>query len=169
MTVIPDPPAPVVTFVWADFVAEYPEFANISPPRAEVFFRRANNYFTNSALNPALCNGLAHMTSLMYMVTAHLAWLGSPKDANGFPSGSPAAPNNLVGRINSASEGSVSVGVELKGGGSPSEEFWTQTQYGFEFWAATGQYRTWIYGANPVYVPSAIYPYGLPVFGRRIR
>lgn len=157
MTIFADPP---VAFVYADWIASYPEFANVSPTMAANYFDMADAYFENSAQNPAINQGLARMTRLSYMVTAHIAWLLAPRDANGAPSstGTQPAPG-IVGRINSASEGSVSVGVELKDSGSPSEAFFTQSTYGFMFWQATAQYRTMRpVITSPTGIPTRIYP-----------
>jgi hypothetical protein len=149
-----------ITFDYNAFVGMYPEFAAITPQMAANYFLMSNQYFANSPDNPALAVGIEHMTMLAYMCTAHIAFLLAPRDANGRPAavGQPASP--IVGRVNSASQGSVSIGAELQGSGSPSEAFFTQTQYGFMFWQATAQYRTWRYAANPTYVPSAIFPMG---------
>lgn len=152
---------PPVVFNYATFIALFPEMAGLSSAQAQAYFLQAGLYFANTTANPAFCDG--NMEMLMYLVTAHIAMLRAPKDANGFVSSTGTAASPLVGRINSASEGSVSVGVELKGGGSPSEEFFTQTQYGIDFWQATAQYRTMRYAAQPTFVPSSRF---LP-FGRR--
>lgn len=159
---VTDPP---VVYNYTTFVTLFPEMAGLSTGQAQAYFLRAGLYFANSATNPALRNGIDHMTLLMYLVTAHIAMLTAPKDANGNVSSSGSAASPIVGRINSASEGSVSVGAELQGSGSPSEAFFTQTQYGFEFWQATAQYRTMRYVANPTFVPSSrIFPFG--AYGR---
>lgn len=165
-----DPTQPI-TFVYADWVGMFPEFAAVSPAMGAVYFQIADAYFANSIFNPAFGCGdplaLERMTTLSYLVTAHIAWLLAPRDLNGNPSatGVPASP--LVGRISSATEGSVSLGIELTGGGSPSEAFFTQTKYGFMFWQATAGFRTAQYLANPTYVAGT----GFPIFpgyrGRR--
>jgi len=164
-------PTQPITFVYADWVGMFPEFSAVSPAMGQIYFDIADAYFANSIFNPAFGCGdpesIARMTRLSYMVTAHIAWLLAPRDLNGNPSatGQPASP--LVGRINSATEGSVSLGIELTGGGSPSEAFFTQTKYGFLFWQATAQYRTAQYLANPTYVAGTGVPFGLGYRGRR--
>lgn len=162
-------PAAPVQFVFADWIEMFPEFGNVSPAMGQVYFDIADAYFANSVFNPAFGCGeqLDRMTRLSYMVTAHIAWILAPRDLNGNPSATGAPSSPLVGRINSATEGSVSVGIALTGGGSPSEEFFTQTKYGFLFWQATAQYRTAIYLANPTYVPGTGFPAQVGVRGRR--
>jgi hypothetical protein len=58
------------------------------------------------------------------------------------------APSPLVGRLNHASEGSVSVGTDL--GGIPgTAQWWVQTKYGFAYYQATAEYRTMRYRPGP--------------------
>lgn len=149
---------PVVTFSFTEFAAMFPVFANVDQAFAKGCFTLGGLYFANNALNPALCSGSDVMKMLAYLVTAHLAWLNAPRDAQGNPAAAGQAPSPLTGRITSASEGSVSVAVELKDSGSPSEAFFSQTPYGLQFWQATAQYRQMRYIANPTYVPTAIFP-----------
>ena len=159
-------PTPAVTFVYSAWVARYPEFSAIGQTLAQAYFDEAGSYCANDVSNPAFCvtvyagqTPLPLLARLLYMLTAHIAWLSAPRDANGNPAatGQPASP--LVGRISSAAEGSVNVGVELAGSGSPSEAFFTQTKYGFAYWQATAQFRTFQYAAQPTRVPSAIFPF----------
>lgn len=154
MTALP----PIVVFDYAAFVAAFPQFAGLSEPMLASFFAQADLYFANDATNPAYgAWGLERTTLLMYQVTAHLAWLGSPKDAAGNPSTSGTfSGGGLVGQVTSASQGSVSASV--KAVSSESAEFWAQTPYGFAFWQATAAFRTMRYLAHPTFVPSAIYP-----------
>ena len=157
---------PAVTFNYAAWVARYPEFSAIGQPLAQAYFDEADSYCANDTCNPAFCvtvyagsSPVPLLARLLYMLTAHIAWLNAPRDANGVPAatGQPASP--LVGRISSAAEGSVNVGIELNGSGSPSEAFFTQTKYGFAFWQATAQFRTFRYAAQPTRVASAIFPF----------
>lgn len=143
-----------VVFSVTDFVAMFPEFKDVPGPRLALYFDIADGFFKNEGSNPAYGSGLDRMTRLSYLVTAHIAQLLSPRDASGAP-GAAGAPTGLVGRITSASEGSVSVSTELPGGGDgPTEGFFSQTAYGLMFWAATAQYRTARYIAQPTRVPS---------------
>lgn len=148
---------PAVTFDYNAWVARYPEFAAVLQPMAQAYFDEAGLYCANSASNPAFADGV--LPTLLNMLTAHIAWLNAPRDANGNPSstGQPASP--IVGRINSASEGSVSVQAELESSGSPSEAFFTQTKYGLAYWQATAGYRTMRYSASPTIVVDAAWPF----------
>ncbi len=156
--------APAVTFVFADWVAQFPEFAAVSQTAAQSWFNRASLLCANDTSNPAFADTGSQLLTLLYLLTAHIAWLNAPRDALGVPAatGQPASP--IVGRINTASEGSVSVGADAgdANAGSPSQAWYMQTKYGAEYWAATATYRTAIYVPRPVpYFP----PYGYRRYG----
>lgn len=144
----------VVTFDPTAFVALFPEFAGCSTPQLQGYFDFSGLYCSNDICNPAFPFGI--LPQLLSLVTAHLAWMNAPRDAQGNPAsqGQPASP--LVGRINTGSEGSVSVGAEYQSSGSPSEAFFTQTKYGAEYWQATAQFRTGRYAAQPTLIGSPI-------------
>jgi hypothetical protein len=148
---------PAVAFVYADWIAAFPVFGAVSSPLAQSYFNRASNIFPNSTTNPAFAAGT--LLSLLYLATAHVAWINAPRDANGNPASTGQPPAPLVGRISSATEGSVSVGVELSGGDdTPSKAYWVQTPFGIEFWAATARYRAFRYRARPTRIINGVYP-----------
>lgn len=151
-------PTPIITFNYANWVASFPEMAGCSPAQGQTFFDRADSFFANDACNPAITLGEVRFTRLMYLMTSHLAWLYAPRDASGNPAqaGTPSSP--LVGRLNSASEGSVSVGTEWKGT-EAGEEFFIQTKYGAEFWQAMAAFRTFRYAAQPTVVAGPVFPW----------
>lgn len=142
-------PPPPVTFDVAKWKGMYPEFAAATDPQAEGWFTRATFIVGNDWASPA--NRVAGMLeSLLYLLTAHIAWLNMPRDAAGNFSSTGSA-SQLVGRIDSASEGSVSVHADLGGGGdsSPSQWWYMQSRYGAEYWAATAGFRTAHYVPRP--------------------
>lgn len=150
-----------VTFVYNDWAEQYPEFKNLPEPMAMGYFMRASFLCGNEGCNPL--NGVTGMLSAaLYLLTSHIAWLNAPRDANGNPTGgggTPASP--IVGRINTASEGSVSVGADMGDAtaGSPSQPWYMQTRYGAEYWAMTAGVRTARYVAQPTIVPGPVYPW----------
>lgn len=166
--------SPVVTFSPTDFAGAFPEFAGCSAPQEQSWFNRACLLFDNSPRNPAFAScgggltGTQIMTTLLYLLTAHIGWLNAPRDASGNPSssGQPASP--IVGRINTATEGSVSVGADMGdvNAGSPSQAWYMQSRYGAEYWAATAGYRTARYVPGPVQFQGPYYPGGWPRIGR---
>jgi hypothetical protein len=154
--------APVV-FDFKLWSGMFPELAGVGDAIAAGAFLRASVIFPNSATNRANRDG--NLQALLYLLTAHVVFLNAPRDDAGNPASSGQAPPALVGRIASAGQGSVSVGVEWSGSGSPSEAWFTQTRYGAEFWQGTAQYRTGVYVARPTIVPSAVFPIR-PFWGR---
>ena len=156
------PPGPVVVFSYAGFTEEFPEFSALSQAQCQGYFNRAQAFFANNTCNPAFGvdgTGL-FMGSMLNLLTAHIAWLNAPRDSNGNPSATgSSASTPAVGMIKSASEGSVSVGLDIGdvAGGSPSQPYYMQTRYGTEFWFATAGFRTAIYAANPTRVVQPAY------------
>lgn len=132
----------IVTFNFAAWVAQFPEFAALTEPQAQGYFDQGGMYLDNFGGGP--CIVPAQKTILMNLVTAHIAWLFAPRDANGNPAatGTPAPP--IVGRISSASEGSVSLSIENQYPPG-SVQWWQQTRYGSAYWAMTAAYRTMHY------------------------
>lgn len=120
------------SFIYSDFIAQYPAFAT-APPQAtlEAYFALAGEvWLRNDGTGPVKTTTL--QTALLYMLTAHLAQLFSGPDGND--------PSGLVGRISSATEGSVTVATEYES--TMNSAWFTQTQYGASFWAATAAYRS---------------------------
>ena len=103
---------------------------------------RNGDNLDNTQASPITDDSVGGQRSMLLgMVTAHIAALNSP--LNGQPS------STLVGRINNASEGSVSAQTEnLYPPGTV--QWWQQTKYGAAFWAASQQYRTMRYVPGPV-------------------
>lgn len=164
---------PPVTFDPTAFVAAYPQFANCSTAQLDNWFAGATFICANQASNPA--NGCAgQLAYLLNLLTAHIGTLTAPKDASGNPTSgiSPAPPiasqaAPLVGRINTASEGSVSVGADMgeANAGSPSQAWYMQTEWGATYWALTAQFRTARYVALRPILPGPFYPGFGPRFG----
>jgi hypothetical protein len=133
-------------------VALFPEFAALDPTLGAAYFMRATgSIIANSTTNPIFGDG--NLPYLIYLATSHVAWLNAPKDANGNPSATGTPAPNLVGRVSSASEGSVSLQLDWPSSDpSAQEKYLSQTKYGAEYWAATAQYRTANYAARPTIV-----------------
>ena len=132
--------APIVVFDPVAFTAAFPDFANCSGPQLQGYFDRATLMFANAGWTGAL----PQAPTLLNLLTAHIAWLNAPRDANDNPSsaGQPASP--LVGRISNASEGSVSVQTE-NDYPPGSAQWFQQTKYGAIYWQMAAQFRTMHY------------------------
>lgn len=129
---------PAVTFVYTDWT-QMTGMTLISQPAAQNFFNIAT-LFVNNKLGPVKCPET--LTSLLYLATAHLAFLLSPRDNSGNPSSSGTNPApTIVGRISSATEGSVTVQTEFAAQIPMAAAWWLQSQWGAMFWQATAIYR----------------------------
>ena len=124
----------VVAFDLAGFRLRYPEFATVADALLGAYFVESTVYLNNT--DSSIVADVALRSMLLNMLTAHIAVLNS--GANG------QAASALVGRINSASEGSVSVSADM-GPVSGSSAWFLQTRYGAAFWSATARFRTMRY------------------------
>lgn len=144
-----------VSFDSAAFLLRYPEFSTVPVPLLEQYFIEAGVYCNNTDTSPVTNEPLRSI--LLNMLTAHLAKLYSGANGQG------AA--GMVGRINSATEGSVSVSAEM-GPATGSNAWFLQTQYGAAYWQATSAFRTARY--RPGFSRPPIYMNG-PAWGLRGR
>ncbi len=147
---------PAVIFNYQAWVGRYPEFANISQTMAQAYFAEATLYLSNQGWIAAL----PAAPTLFNMLTAHIAWLYAPRDANGNPSSTGSIAPKMVGRVSSAAEGSVNISTELTQGDSPALSFFSQSPYGLSYWEATRRFRTARYIARPTLVGGPLYPFG---------
>lgn len=137
----------VVIFDPAAFLARYPEFNSLPQPSLPPFFNEATLLLDNTDCSPV--QQVEQRTPLLWLLTAHLVALNL--GVNG------EAPTPLVGRINNASEGSVSVATD--NGTQPATAAWyMQTKYGAQYWQMTASVRTMQYVPG---FPQA-HPYPLP-------
>jgi hypothetical protein len=119
----------IVVFSFAAWSARYPEFSAVSVPAAQAYFDEATLYLNNTPSSRV--SDVVQRALILNMITAHIASLAGQASS---PDGS------LVGRITSASEGSVSVGTEYKA--PESAAWWVQTPYGSSAWSAMAPLRT---------------------------
>lgn len=130
----------MVAFDYAYFTASYPELAAyVTQTQGAGYFTMAGLYCDNTTCSPiqdASIGGIRYV--LLHMLTAHIAKLLA---ANTSQAGGSQAASPLVGRINSASEGSVSVSAEMPGPTAAGQAWYQQTQYGAMYWQASAQYR----------------------------
>lgn len=135
----------VVVFDYMAWSARYPELAtSVTQPTAQMYFNEAQLYCDNTPCSIVV--DVCIRAVLLNQVTAHIAALNSSLN------GQPSSP--LVGRINAATQGSVSVGTQLDMPPGSSQWF-AQTKYGLAFWQATAQFRSMRYvpGRTPVVNP----------------
>jgi hypothetical protein len=135
----PQPTPGVVEFDADEFKAAYPAFATVSDDELQGDFDLATLFLNNSCCSVVKDANVRQR--LLYLVTAHIAAL--LQGANGLP------PSGIVGRVDSAKEGSVSVSAAYAAEMSMSEAYFSQTQWGAAFWQATVGYRMFRYVAAP--------------------
>lgn len=127
----------IVVFDPITFKARYPAFNSVDDAVLELYFSEATLYLNNT--NASIVVDLSVRTLLLYMLTAHIAFLAE-RDAG------------IVGRVNSGTEGSVAVSVDnISPAGSPA--WFAQSQYGASFWQAMLRFRSFIYIAPSGQVP----------------
>lgn len=134
----------IVVFNIEAFRERYPEFDAVSDSLLNAYFIEATVYLDNTDHSPV--RDINVRAVYLNMLVAHIAALYS--GANG------EKPTGLVGRVASASEGSVSVStgeVPVTG----SSWWFLQTPYGAAYWQATAAYRTvrYVPGASPSMYP----------------
>lgn len=129
----------VVTFDPVAWATAFPAFQTLPAPLATQYFGLSTLYLSNSPCS--VVEDIAARQSLLWLLTAHLAQLFSPPGESG--------PSGLVGRISSASQGSVSVSAEFPA--SDDAAWFLQTPYGAAFWQASLPYRTGRYIPVPPY------------------
>ena len=139
-----------VQFDVAAFRTRYPEFALVQDAQLAACFAEATDFQRNDGGGPVA--DCALQSRLLNMLTAHIAFMSYPVGGTG--------PSPLVGRVSSATQGSVSVQTQYSSDTSDMAAWANQTKYGATWWAATAQFRTFR-GVTPR--PTTFYPgYGWP-------
>lgn len=143
----------IAAFNYDAWAARYPELAgSVDADLAALYFAEAELYCANTdcAVVPADAVTFQPRLMLLNMLVAHIAKLNAPIGGE--------APSGLVGRIASATQGSVSVSAAMEG--QPGSAAWyNQTTYGATYWRATARYRTARYVPPPPYGPVGGFPW----------
>jgi len=136
----------VAVFDYATWALLYPQVAATTPePQAQAYFGQACLILNNT--NCSVVRDVTQRLGLLNMLVAHIAILADP------------TRGGLVGRISSATEGSVTVQAEYKG---PNNAAWfLQTGPGAMYWQAIAAYRTAHYVPGPQPYLGVVPPYGL--------
>lgn len=121
----------IVSFDLALFRARYPEFASTADALIEACWDEGTIYLDNT--DASRVTNVTTRAVLLNMLAAHILGLQARQASAG-----------IVGRINQATEGSVTVSAEM-GPASGSSAWFMQTQYGASYWQATASYRTFQY------------------------
>jgi len=121
----------VVVFDLLKFRKLFPKIST-TDDQLDMFFVEAC-LLCNNTENSNIRN-LQEREILLFLLTAHIATLQMRIDSG----------NDSVGRITSASEGSVSVALD-NGQTTHPEKWYQQTAYGARYWALTKRYRSFFY------------------------
>ncbi|EAR8162905.1 DUF4054 domain-containing protein [Salmonella enterica] len=138
----------IVVFDINAFRERYPEFDTVSDTLLNAYFVEATVYLDNTDCSPVTDVNVRAV--YLNMLVAHISALNSGVGGQ--------KPSGLVGRVASASEGSVSVSTgEVPV--SPSSWWYLQTPYGAAYWQATARYRVFQYvpGSSPSFYPGHYY------------
>ncbi len=138
----------IVVFDITAFRERYPEFDTVSDALLNAYFVEATVYLDNT--DGSVVTDSAIRSVYLNMLVSHLAAMNSGVGGS--------KPTGLVGRVASASEGSVS--VSMADIPSSSSSWWyLQTPYGAAYWQATAAYRTarYVPGASPSNYPGHYY------------
>lgn len=126
------------------FKIAFPTFVNLTNQTlTNVILPIAEIYCRNDGGGPV--SSAATQTSLLNLMVAHVAQLLYGPDG--------MTPTALVGRISSASQGSVSVSTEFPV--TQTTAWFMQTQFGAAFYQATAAYRTMRYMPKTSPLPRA--------------
>lgn len=144
MTIAACPPsAPpvrgVVVFVPADFKAAFPSFATVADGSLVIAFAYATTLLNNTC-GSRVCDA-ALREQLLNLLVAHITALLFGE--NGQP------PAGVVGRVDKATEGSVSVSAVMDTAGEKGKDWYVQTQWGGLYWLATARFRMFVYAPAP--------------------
>lgn len=121
----------VVVFDPAEFRALYPSIT-ATDLQLEMYFAMAETFLDNTP-----CSVVKNEESrkrMLYLLVAHIATL----------TGMAEKGNPVVGRISSATEGTVSVSLDYGTMGN-NERWYLQTPWGAMYWQLTKKYRSAVY------------------------
>ena len=121
----------VVRFDASRFRKLYPKIS-ATDDQLSMFFVEAGMQCNNT--DKSIIKNLDERELLLFLLVAHIATLQQRIDSG----------NEAVGRVASASEGSVSVSLD-NGQTTQSEKWYQQTPYGARYWALIKQYRSFFY------------------------
>lgn len=119
-----------VTFDSDAFLALFPEFDSINVERMAMYFRLATRYLNPS--DSSLISDEEVRRDALYLLTAHITKLNAGSNGQ--------AASGMVGRVNSATQGSVTVSTDYAPG-TNARAWYDQTPYGAQYWAMTAPYR----------------------------
>lgn len=141
----------IATFDYSYWQATYFEFDYLGQAQVQAYFDLAgqSSILDNTGLGPVCSTN--EQKVLMHLLTAHVVKLFGPGPTDA--AGNTQGPQEVVGRISSAGEGSVN--IQTENNYPPGDVQWfQQTKYGSMFWLATAKYRSARWIGRPFRRPS---------------
>ncbi len=129
----------VVVFVIAEFRALYPSI-KATDEQLVMFFSIAEGFLDNSECS--VVKDLEQRKYMLYLLVAHMAALNQQTEAG----------NAVVGRLATATEGTVSISLDYGTMGN-NERWYLQTPYGAMYWQLTKRYRSMLYRLGKAPMP----------------
>lgn len=128
----------VVVFDIPEFRALYPSIV-ATDAQLRMFFSIAEGFLDNTECS--IVKDVEARKTMLYLLVAHLASLNQQAEGG----------NAVVGRVASATEGSVSISLDYGTMGN-NERFYLQTPYGNLYWQMTKRFRSFLYrlGKSPM-------------------
>lgn len=135
----------VVVFDPAEFRLLYPSIT-ATDEQLEMYFAMAETFLDNTECS--IVKDLDARKTMLYLLVAHIALLSQQAESG----------NPVVGRISSATEGTVSIGLDYGTMGN-NERWYLQTPWGAMYWQLTKKYRSMVYrlGIAPMPVQRTYY------------
>lgn len=134
----------VVVLNTVKFKEAFPEFAAVPDGRLNVLFTMATStVLDNTDASPVTSE--QERESLLFLLLAHMLTLYGTGPLAGGAAGT--GPSGAVGRVSTATEGSVSSSMEYHAAASATEAWFNQTQYGAMYWVMTARWRSMRYVA----------------------
>ena len=130
----------IFVFDPAEFKGAFPQFSTFTDAQLNWLFESVENDVLDNT--ESACIALATRKKMFFLLVAHKAELQNRINSK----------NTLVGRISSASEGSVSVSTDYLSSPTALAQWLNQTPYGAEYYALTAKYRTalWVAAKQPM-------------------
>jgi hypothetical protein len=122
-----------IVFDYNAWAAMFPEMGGVSSAAALGYFNLATMFVRNDGRGPV--DDEVKLQNLLFLATAHVARLLSNRTNGVSVTGGAEPAPPIVGRITTASEGSVSVAADMPNQ-SMNAEWWQQTPYGAMVWMA---------------------------------
>ena len=143
----------VFVFDPEEFKRLYPQFDKFTDEQLNFMFEIVENDILDNT--ETSCIKLKTRRKFFFLLVAHRAELQNRIDSGN---------TGLVGRISSATEGSVSISSDYLSSPTALAQWLNQTPYGADYYAMTAQYRTalWFAGTTPMPVRRTRFPYVYP-------